>query len=115
MLSSHAVKILRVMKHEPDWVYKEELAQKVPEFDYYAFNALVRGEYINEAQFEDDVPDFNEYGEVVYLSRYHISDKGLAYLERLASEKWSLFRSWAALTISLLAMAISALALFRSW
>lgn len=115
MLSSHAVKILYAMKRTSNWVYQTEIQNQVKDFDYSAFKALLNGGYIDATVFEDEEPDYDNYGEIVFQQHYHISDKGLAHLEKLSAEKWVNFRSWVALAIALLAMIISALALVRSW
>lgn len=115
LLSKRAVAILRVMEQAPDWIYLDDVKRLMPNFDQLSFNSLVSSGYICSASFEDDVPDFDEYGRVIHPLRYRISDKGLAHLESLVSAKWSVFRSWAALIIALLAMLVSAIALVKSW
>ena len=114
MLSKRAVAILRVMEQAPDWIYLDDIKRLMPNFDQLSFNSLVSSGYICSALFEDDVPDFDEYGRVIHPLRYRISDKGLAHLESLVSAKWSVFRSWAALIIALIAMFIAGADLIRA-
>lgn len=114
MLSSHAVRILRFLSHQTDWIYMNPIQKQFPDLDDIAFRALVDDGYVKAIVPEGELPEFDDCVEITYPQQYHISDKGLAYLENLVFTKQTRFQAWAALAISFIALVISALALFST-
>lgn len=110
-LSKDAVKLLRWMRRNDQWVYFQEIEKKYKKFDYRSFNALKAAKLIDELVFEDEIPDYDEYGQIYYPSHYRISESGKAYLESLATKWLPELREWIAIGISVVALAVSIIAL----
>lgn len=110
-LSKDAVRLLRWMNRNDEWRYRSELEKKGKHFSYRSFNALQSAKLIESCVFEDEIPDYDEYGNKFYPKHYRISDLGKAYLETI-SVKWiPELREWIAIGISIVALIVSVIAL----
>ena len=111
MLSKKAVKILRYLNRSGDWYYQSQLEKDISGFDYLAFKALVDNGYLARVVDENELPEYDEYGRTYYPEQFGISDKGRAYLEGRASQRWADARSWIAIGISALSLLVAIIAL----
>ena len=110
-MSKDTVKLLRWLRGQDRWMYESEIQKAFSNFDYRSFRTLVIDKYIDGAVFEDEFPEYDEYGNVIYPKQYRINDKGIAYLEELP-RRWVLeLREWIAIGISVAALLISITAL----
>lgn len=71
-LSKNAIKLLRWLNRHDDWKYYEEIEKEFKNFDYRSFNALKTAKLIDTLIFEDEVPEYDPYGN---LDAIRISQK----------------------------------------
>ena len=110
-LSKDAIKLLRWLNQNDDWRYRIEIEKSYKKFDYRSFNALKAARFIDACVFEDEIAEYDEYGEHYYPEHYRISDTGKAYLEGRVSKLLPELREWIAIGISVVALAVSVIAL----
>ena len=113
-LSKDTVKMLRWLNQNDEWKYFEEIEKKYKKFDSRSFNALKTAKLIDELVFDDEIPDYDEYGQLYYPSHYRISERGKAYLEGRAAGFLPELREWITVGISIIALIVSIIALVRT-
>ncbi len=111
ILSREAVRLLRWMRRNDEWKYRDELEKKCKYFSYRSFTALRTKKLIDACVFEDEVPDCDEYGGTFYPEHYRINDAGHAYLETVSVNWIPELREWIAIGISVIALIVSIIAL----
>lgn len=111
VLSKDSVNLLRWLSKHDEWKYLSEIEKQYRKFSYRSFKALKNGNLIESCVFEDEIPDWDEYGNQFYPEHYRISDAGKAYLESRISRWLPELREWIAIGISVVALAISIISL----
>lgn len=106
-ISREAISILKWMRKNDSWKYFYEIEAGCKHFSRRAFNALKQLGYVNSCEFEDEPVDFDEFGRSSVMLHYQISDAGKAYLEAQSASFWAELRSWFAVVISFVALAVS--------
>ena len=101
MLSKNAVKLLKWLNSNDQWMTKSEIIAKCKYYDERALKALNSAKYINR----DVNLDSQEW------NSYRISDLGKAYLEGIALADMENIREWLSFGLSVAAIVISVIAL----
>lgn len=110
-LSSDSVKLLRWMNQHDKWMYLREIEQGYRNYSFRSFHALQAAKLVDSTLFEDEVPVFDEYGNLEYDYHFRIADTGKAYLEGLKTVWLPELREWIAVAISVVALVVSVIAL----
>lgn len=110
-LSKDAIKLLRWLGQNDDWMYYSEIEKKYKKFDHRSFSALKTTKLIEGCVFEDEIPECDAYGNMEYPLHYRISDTGKAYIEGRVTEFIPELREWLAIGISLVALVVSVISL----
>lgn len=110
-LSKDTIKLLKWLKKNDIWKYYREIEKGYKQFDYRSFNTLKSAGYVDSCVFEDEVPDYDEYGRMYLPEHYRISDSGKAYLDGRFFTWLPELRGWVAILISVLALLVSIMSL----
>lgn len=110
-LSRNSIRLLRWMNQKDKWMYYSQIEKSYKKFDYRCFNALKSSKLIDSCVFEDEIPEYDEYGEQYYPEHYRISDIGKAFLEGRIFAWLPELREWVAIAISIVALVVSIISL----
>lgn len=112
-LSKDSIRLLKWLRRNDQWKYLSAIEKAYKNFDYRSFSAIKAEGFIDHCVFEDEIPECDEYGQTYYPEHYRISDAGKAYLEGYATRWIPELREWIAIGISIVALAVSIIALVR--
>lgn len=110
-ISKGAIRLLRWMRRDDEWRYQAEIERNCKYFTSRSFHALKNCGFVDACVFEDEIVDYTDHFEAYYPEHYRISDLGKAYLEERAVRWLPELREWIAIGISVVALAVSIVAL----
>lgn len=110
-LSKSSIKLLRWLNKNDLWMYEHDIETQYRKFDYRSFNTLKINKFVDSCVYEEEVPEYDDYGNTVFPQHFRISDNGKAYLESLPKRWLPEFRQWIAVGISLVALVLSIIAI----
>lgn len=110
-LSKGSIKLLRWLNKNDLWMYEYDIRTGYKKFDFRSFQTLKANKLVDACVYEEEVPEYDEYGNTVYPQHFRISDAGKAYLEDLPRRRMPEYREWIAVGISFVALILSIIAI----
>ena len=110
-LSKSSIKLLRWLNKNDLWMYEHDIQARYKRFDFRSFQTLKINKLVEACVYEEEVPEYDEYGNTVFPQHFRISDTGKAYLESLPRRWVPEFREWIAVGISFIALVLSIIAI----